>query len=306
VCRVYDVAVVGDLNVDVILSGVPDLPTAGTSAIAADYAFALGGSAANAACGAARLGLVTCIVGKVGDDYFGRYTMAAAQNAGVDTKWVVISPTDRTGLTVSISGNDRCFLSYRGAVETLSEADITREPLRQARLVHAGGYHASRALRPSLPAILADVRKHGALVSVDVDWDPDHKWADLQHALPYVDILFVNSSELRQLTGHITPERGLEALAASVPLVVAKLGPAGAMALDDTGRLYSSPPLEAHILDTTGAGDSFTAAFLYAHLHGMGVDNALLYGNAAGALAVGMLGLGSNAPTLAQVEALLR
>jgi len=151
VCRVYDVAVVGDLNVDVILSGVPDLPTAGTSAIAADYAFALGGSAANAACGAARLGLVTCIVGKVGDDYFGRYTMAAAQNAGVDTKWVVISPTDRTGLTVSISGNDRCFLSYRGAVETLSEADITREPLRQARLV----------LPPDVGGIPRDPRSHG-------------------------------------------------------------------------------------------------------------------------------------------------
>src|SRR5258705_9360425 len=98
--RDFDVLVVGDLNADLILSG-DVTPTFGqVEKLLDDVNLTIGSSAAIFACGAARLGLRTAFIGKVGDDTFGRFMVESLKARGIDTSGVVIEPTIKTGFSV--------------------------------------------------------------------------------------------------------------------------------------------------------------------------------------------------------------
>ena len=283
--RDFDVLVVGDLNADLILGG-DVVPAFGqVEKLLDDVNLTIGSSAAIFACGAARLGLRTAFVGKVGNDTFGRFMVEALRARGIDTSGVVIDPTIKTGLSVILSQRtDRAILTYLGSIAMLSFADIDLKLLKRARHLHLGSFFLLDALRPDVPELFEIARSFGMSVSLDTNYDPVEKWnGNLMDALGQVDIFLPNETELLCITRQDEVNAGLQSLSGRVPLIALKRGAEGALARQgDT--TYHAESIMVDVVDTTGAGDSFDAGFIYGYLNGWDIARSLRLGCVCGAL----------------------
>jgi sugar/nucleoside kinase (ribokinase family) len=292
---VFDLLVVGDCNPDLLLCGGDVVPEFGQrEKLVETGALVIGGSAAIAACGAARLGLRTAFVGVVGDDLLGRFMLAALTARGIDVSGCVTDPALATGITVAlVRGDDRAILTAPGAIPALTAPQVGRGLLRSARHVHIASYHLLDGLRPGLPGLVADAHAARLTVSLDPQGDPGGgDTAALARLAHEVDVLFVNEQEDAALE-----TRGC-------PLVVVKRGRKGALARWATGVVEQAAiPVDA--VDATGAGDSFDAGFLTAWLGGELLPAALALGCACGALSTRALGGTAAQPTLAEARAVL-
>ena len=148
----------------------------------------------------------------------------------------------------------------------------------------------------------------GLTTSLDTGWDPEERWAGdkLLDLLDLVDIFFPNKVEACAITGAGDAELALRELGQRTMLVVVKQGAEGAMALHDA-EIVRSPGFKVDVADTTGAGDSFDAGFLFAHMvQGQPLEDALRFANACGALSATGYGGTAAQPTHRQVLDLLR
>ena len=281
----FDVIVVGELNVDLILTG-DVLPAFGQAEkLIDDATLTLGSSSAIFACGAARLGLRVAFIGKVGDDVFGRFVIAQLQKRDVDTSGVIIDPAIKTGLSVILSQpHDRAILTHLGSIAALRYAEIDQALLARGRHLHLGSYFLLNALRADIPTLFADAHRHGLTTSLDTNYDPDEVWdGGLRDVLAHTDLFLPNETELRAIAGDDDISHALAALATTDRLVAVKLGPAGAMVRAD-GVTHQAPSLTIKVVDTTGAGDSFDAGFIYGYLAGWPIAQTLRFACICGAL----------------------
>lgn len=299
-----DLLVVGDLNPDLILQGDVEPAFGQTEKLVADATLALGSSAGIFACAAARLGLKVAYAGKVGDDEFGRFVINELAARQVDTAGIVIDSGVKTGLGVALSkGNDRAILTYLGSIAALRYADIDSSLLRRARHLHLGSYFLLAGLRPDVPALFEQAHSLGLTTSLDTNYDPSERWdGGLMDALAHTDIFMPNETELRAITGQSDLDAALASLASRVKIVTAKLGPQGAIARVAKDR-YQAAPLAVSVVDTTGAGDSFDAGFLYGYLAGWDMPRALRLGCVCGSLSTRAAGGTAAQPTLAEALA---
>lgn len=278
-----DIIVGGDLFVDLILSGFPSWPQPGTEAFAREFHRDVGGGAAISACGLARLGSRTAVLGAVGHDS-GDWVADRLKSAGVITSHVRFDPLEPTAITVAISTpQDRTFLTYPGSNRRFPAMLV--EAVSSGQLADARHIHLTWA--PDLDTaseLFAAIRRQGCSVSLDVGWHED--WLSDPRAialLPVIDIVLLNEAEARRMTGEDDRERVLHKLASSGARRVAlKLGPDGAALLWDGEimRVKSSP---VKPVDTTGAGDCFNAGFLHFWLRGESPLTCLRAGNLCGA-----------------------
>jgi sugar/nucleoside kinase (ribokinase family) len=289
--RDFDLLVVGDVNVDIILSGMAELPRPGTEALAEGLDFRSGGSASNCARAAARLGAKVAFMGLAGADSFGDFVLQALGDSGVNLEYARRSPDVKTGVTVSLSlADDRAFATYLGSVAAFRIEDIDFSALGRARHLHVGGYFLQRAMKGSHRALFQRAKDAGLTTSLDTGWDPDEKWnGDLRGALGFVDIALPNEVEALHLTGATSLPQAIERLAPLVPIIVLKLGADGSLARagDTEAR---APAFPVTVRDTTALGDCFNAGFLLAHLEGAPLDDCLRMGNAAAAIAASRMG----------------
>ncbi len=199
----FDVLVLGEICVDIILSGDVTPAFGQVEKLLDDAVLTAGSSSAIFACGAARLGLRVAFAGMVGDDVFGRFMLNALAQRGVDTSGVVVNPAQKTGLTVHlIRGADRAMLTHMGAMELFSQRDVDRALLHNARHVHVGSYFLQKGLRPDVARIFAEAQGHGLSTSLDTGYDPDETWADDVHAtLAATTIFLPNATEALAMTG---------------------------------------------------------------------------------------------------------
>ncbi len=287
----FDVLVVGDLNIDLILSGLPKLPDFGEEVLASGLARRLGGSAANFAVCCARLGLNVALVANVGRDEFGDFLRGKLQEWGVTTDYVRRDPDLATGITVSLSGAaDRAFVTYVGTIDSLQAADVPRDLLARSRHLHIASYFLQTKLQSGLPSLAADARDAGASVSLDTGFDPDENWdTGLLDLLPQVDIFLPNETEARAITGTPTIDAALATLAAMTDVVALKTGAQGALACAD-GETVHVPAFAIEIADTTCCGDAFNAGFIEGILAGLPLTEAVARGNACGAIMASVVG----------------
>lgn len=300
----FDVVAVGDINVDLILSGVAGMPSAGREVLAEGRKLLLGGSTANFACCCARLGLKTAILGKVGGDPMGKLCLESLRKCGVNAAAVRIAPDEQTGITVSVSGADRGFITHLGTNGTFGRRDVDMGTLRAARHVHLGGFFLTQALRPDARWVLQTARNAGATTSLDTGWDPDDQWVGVKDALKAVDVFLPNEAEAERITGKSDPSEALRALGRLSRRAVLKLGPKGAVAWGETG-MARVVGFKVKVVDTTGAGDCFNAGVLCGLLRGWPMAKTLRFANACGALCVSRMGGGENAPGLGEVKKFL-
>jgi len=300
-----DLLVIGDCNPDVVLSGGKIEPAFGqVERIVDEAALTIGGSAAIAACGAARLGLETALASIVGDDPFGRYMLDALAEHGVDVSAVVVRAESRTGVTVVlVRDSDRAMLTAPGTIAELTPELVDLQLLRGARHVHISSYFLQDGLRPGLADLLQEARAAGATTSVDPNWDPREEWnGGLLDLLDGVTILFVNTEEARRITGREDVAEAGRALSGNGTLVVVKLGAEGALAIT-TDQVIRSPAIAVEPVDAIGAGDSFDAGFLAGHLAGEPLEVTLRLANRCGALSMRAVGGTAAQPTLAEATA---
>jgi sugar/nucleoside kinase (ribokinase family) len=302
--RSPSVLAVGDLNADLILTGLSGTPRPGREVVVRGCLLTLGGSAAIFACGLARLGRPVRFLGKVGDDEPGRLVLGLMRRRGVDVSGVRSDPKVGTGIAAAISGTgDRALVSFLGTVATATLRDLDLSRLERHRHLHLTSPFLQSSLRPHFPALLKRAKRAGLTTSIDPGWDPAESWK-VEDILPWLDVLLVNELEAEALTG-LKPVAAAAALARRVPLAVVKLGPHGAMAAS-AGRAWRAPSFPVKPLDTTGAGDTFAAGFIDSWLGGKTVEDALAFGCACGALSTLKPGGYEGQPTRAQAGALLR
>jgi len=287
------ILVVGDLNIDIIVAGLPELPRLGTERVGTDFAMVPGGSATNMACTLAALGAKVSLIARVGHDSFGDFLVQHVSRVGVDTTHILRDPDHRTGVTVALAcGPDRAFATFSGAVRGLAPEDIDDDVLRSASHVHIAGYYLVPRLGAGAGDVFARARDQGCTTSLDTGFAPSGDWQTdaVRVVLPYCDYFLPNEVELAALTGIADPIAAAQELAVCGCTVVAKLGGDGAAVISADGEVAHQPPYVVEPLDTTGCGDAFNAAFIKARVEGMPVADSLRLASACGALCATRLG----------------
>ncbi len=280
----FDAMTVGDICVDLILTGNVRPQFHQVEQIVDDCTLELGGSATIFASQLGKLGASVGVIGSVGDDGFGRFVMERLQAAHVYTRHIRQHPLLKTGVGIALSEkNDRAILTYMGTIDATLPQDLDETVLRSCRHWHIASYFLLNALRNTWPEWLRACKKLGVTTSLDTNWDPKNEWHGVTDLLPSVDVFLPNGAEACAITGEADVVRAAMVLASYGPLVVVKLGEKGALAVkrNDTWELRPSPGtrLPDSIVDATGAGDNFDAGFLRSYLHGKPVYDCLVSGH---------------------------
>ncbi len=289
------ILVAGEINVDLIMQGYRAFPELGREVLVEDSLLTLGSASAICAVGLARLGERVAFVGKAGFDTWGDFCLAALCAAGVDVTRVIRGRELKTGITVSITGpRDRALVTHLGAIGELAPEDLPDTMFEGFDHLHVSSFFMQEKLRTGCAALFARARARGLTTSLDPGCDPAGRWeSGLPDAVREADVFFPNEVELRGAAGVDDPVEALRRLENGRTLVVAKLGPHGAMALRD-GVPVKAPAPKVQPVDTTGAGDSFNAGFLHRWLAGAPLEDALRFGAVCGALStLGAGGTGS-------------
>jgi len=274
-----DVLLTGCYTLDIIFTGLPDMPRLGSEVFASGFDI-LPGGAFNTAYALNQLGIRTGWVCDFGNDFASRFVLQATAEAGIDHGFFRIHESSRRFVTVALSfPHDRAFVSFvEGYEKILPIDDITRSRPRWLMLPHL--YYGPQAMEGFAAARRGESRLFMDCQSVDVTL----RTPGVAEALGAVDAFAPNETEALALTGADTVENALDQLADIAPLVVIKRGPQGAIAKEGR-KTVKDPAFVVEVVDTTAAGDCFNAGFLYGALKGMPLAWCIHSGNACGALA---------------------
>jgi ribokinase len=324
------IVIVGSINMDLVVRAA-HVPAPGETVLGHDFLTIPGGKGANQAVGVARLGGRSVMIGRVGDDAFGQRLLAGLRENHVDVTAVKTTPNVASGIAMIVVGDngENSITVAGGANLQVSPADVdaAQEALRSARV-------CLLQLELPVPTVLHTIelcRRFGVEVILDPAPAPSGTAPD---GLFRAEIVTPNQSEAAQLTGlpaNATPAQIVRALTdKGCRTVVLKRGAEGA-------HIYScaSPPLtkggqggvtgdqpassaessaptgqavpgySVHVVDSTAAGDAFTAALAVARAREWPIDRAVQLANAAGALACTRLGAQPSLPTAHEAEKLM-
>jgi sugar/nucleoside kinase (ribokinase family) len=282
----FDVTIAGELNLDLILYGLPEQLPPERELLADRMMLTLGSSSAIVAHNLAALGSRVGFQSRIGDDPLGQIASERLEQGGVDISRVRrVSGTTTSGLTVILHHESwRNILTYAGTIAETCWQDLDLDYLADSRHFHFSSYYLQRALRPRVGELFQLLRAKGLTISLDTNDDPDDRWeGGLRDVLRYVDVFLPNEREACKAAGIEDVEAAIQKLSGLVPLVVVKRGRKGALAQRGTER-FTSPSQEVVAVDTIGAGDSFDAGFLHQYVQGSDVPTCLASGNRAGAL----------------------
>ncbi|MFF7387178.1 ribokinase [Streptomyces scabiei] len=298
----YDLLVVGSANADLVI-GVERRPGAGETVLGSDLAVHPGGKGANQAVAAARLGARTALLARVGDDGNGRLLLDSQRAAGVDTAGVLVggAPTGVALITVDPSGDNSIVVSP-GANGKLTPGDVRAAEglLRASRVVSA-------QLEIPLETVVEVVRRLPEGTRFVLNPSPPRELP--AEVLAACDPLIVNEHEARvivggELAGSPSEEDWARALLALGPRsVVVTLGAEGALVATAEGSARVAA-VKVDAVDTTGAGDAFTAALAWRLGAGAEPAEAAAYAARVGAAAVTKAGAQVSFPTAEEVAAL--
>jgi ribokinase len=298
--------IAGSVNMDIVATAVRH-PKIGETVVGREVFFFPGGKGANQAVAAAKLGAPTALIGKVGDDAFGRELrqFLAAQN--VDLKFLRDTADARTGTAViTVADADNSIVVVPGANALLSERDMAGPVLDRGDVAVS----QFEIPLPTVAAFFSRARSAGATTILN----PAPAAAFDRGLLDLVDILILNETELAAIAGEEVGEHDPDSHiveAARVlqrrdgQSVVVTLGRRGAVAWAQ-GRALTIPGKAVESRDTTGAGDCFVGAVAAQTAFGVPMAQALEYANVAASICVQRMGAGPSMPTAAEVAENLR
>ena len=261
------------------------------------------GGAYNAALAMHRLGLKVGWAADFGDDDFSRFTLERARAEGLDDTLFVHHRRPLRRITAALSyPEDRAFITY------VDPAPGTPAALKALVAASAGVLYISGVYHGNLyNAGSALVRAKRMKVFMDGNSDDEVTLANpaVRRSLQSVDAFLPNAAEARRMTGKADLDEAMAALAVLCPLVVVKDGVNGSHARAG-GQTLHAPGIAVASVDTTGAGDCFSAGFLKAWFDDRPLAECLRWGNVVGGLSTTALGGTGRRVTTADVERLLR
>jgi sugar/nucleoside kinase (ribokinase family) len=291
---VVSLAVVGNVDVDLLLWPAWQVPPPGAEHRVERADLRVGGAAAITGAALARLGDAPIVCGCVGDDALADVALAQLGAYGVDTAGVLRVAGTPTGISVAFEARDRdrSFLIALGSLERF-DASMVPDGALEASFFLLCGYFNLPAIRgEAAVGLLRRARDRGGTTLLDTGWEhdgwPESTRAELGEVLPFVDVFLPNEDEATRLAGEDDPERAVVTLASrSGGSVVVKLGARGALAAIPDGPIVRLPAAPVRVVDTTGAGDAFNAGLMHALAGGAELDEAARFGVAVGSAVVG-------------------
>ena len=302
------ILVVGSINMDLVVRA-PHMPAPGETVLGSGFATAAGGKGANQAVAVARQGVECAFLGRVGDDDFGRNLLAGMRAEGIDCEGVMTTPETATGVAMIVvdASGENSIVVASGANYAVTPDDV----FHHAELFAAADVVLLQLELPvqTVRAARRQAASHGCKVVLDPAPAPEA----LPSELCEVDVISPNVSEAEIITGKKADEAdervaklvASELIARGARSAVLKLGGRGCMVLCADGHIQRIDPLKVDIVDTTAAGDAFTASLAVGIARGLSVADAARRANAAGALACTKFGAQPSMPTAEQVEMLL-
>jgi sugar/nucleoside kinase (ribokinase family) len=289
--RRFDVTVVGDNCIDLLMYGLAeDLPCE-RELLASDMAIRIGGSGAITAHNLAALGSKVGFITALAGDQFGGICRAELSAVGVDLSCCAEPAEARTGVTVHLQHTElRHMFTYAGSIFDLCFDDLDLDYLCSSRHLHMPSYYLQRAITSRIPELFASLKAAGLTISLDPNDDPADTWDRcILDALPFVDVLIPNEREACLIAAQPDLHRAIATLREIVPLLVIKRGSKGASAYTRNEEWHATAE-RVQIVDAVGAGDSFNAGFLHAWLRGSEIKSAVAFGNLCGAASTAMSG----------------
>lgn len=289
----WDVYVYGDVNIDLILPGVDQIPPAGQEWETPVMETMPGGGAALFTLGLGKLGLHPVFKGSVGNDCYGKYLMEEFQQRNIDASLLKMEENIGTGISISFTNEkDRSFLTYRGTNGNIDISNIDIKEVALAKHIHVTGYAGSSNHTQYLKLLKQIKEETETTISFDVGWDDTGEWyQEIYKLFPYIDVLFMNETESIHYSRKETAKEAALDFTRHCKLAVIKLGKKGSLAVSN-GACYELEGFKVTAIDTTGAGDSFNAGYVYGFIKGAPIEDCLRYGNGCGALSC--TGLGGN------------
>jgi len=282
----FDVAIAGDINLDLILYGLPQEIPVERELLADRFCMTLGGSAAITAHNLAALKCRVSMIGKIGQDALGRDALQRLIDRGVDTsRCIQGDPASQTGITVLLPhGHVRHIVTYTGTIAELTVDDLDIDYIVQAKHFHISSFFLQQKLQKGLPEFCRVLRSRGITVSLDTNDDPEDRWGEnLTAMFPAIDVLLPNEDEAKRMAHNEDLNEAIRRVAKQVSIVVVKRGKKGAIVQAGESR-WEVPTKIVTPVDTIGAGDSFNAGFLSKFIQSEPLDICAQAGNAAAAL----------------------
>lgn len=300
--------VVGSLNMDLVIKA-PRLPETGETVLGGTFAIFPGGKGANQAVAAARLGAAVTMVGRVGEDAFGRQLRDGLADERIDASHVGVVRNAATGaalITVDRTGHNTIVVASGANMQvTAADVDAAREVITSSQVV---------LLQLELPL---EVVRHAAHVAhaagcrVILDPAPAPSSPLPEDLYQYLSVINPNEVEARALTGIAISDES-DARRATEHLldqgcrsVVIKLGDRGAYVATDGARA-AIPAIAVDAVDTTAAGDAFAAGMAVALAEGKGLAGAVRFANVVAAISVTRMGAQPSMPRRGEVDEFAR
>jgi sugar/nucleoside kinase (ribokinase family) len=301
----------GILVADLFIPPLLRVPTAGELVATDDFLADSGGCAANTATALAKLGLTAGVIGKVGDDIFGDFIVQDLMRKNVDVAGISRSQLHGTSKTVilPVTGEDRRYVHTFGANADFRESDVDRNLLEQARVFYVGGYLVLPELtQQGLRHLFEFAHQNGirTVLDVVVPAGAAPSLDTLVDVLPHTDYFLPNNEEAQRLTGEHDPQkqarRFLDAGCCSAAIT---LGERGVFMMNEHETIEASA-YSIDVVDASGAGDAFSAGFIFGLLEGWAMQDTLRFASAIGASACTALGCNAGIFTRAQADAFLK
>jgi len=301
------ILVIGSANMDMVVR-TGTFPSPGQTVFGNDFKAYPGGKGANQAVGVARLGGRCRFLGRVGNDDFGRSLKQSIASEGVNVDHLMLTegiPTGTAMIVVDSKGENSIIVSS-GANFALTPDDIFgNEELFQKSAV------VLIQLEIPLPTVRAAIdlaHRHNARIILDPAPVPKKFPSEMY----LVDIISPNAGEAEALTGKLLVEErvakqvAMEFIERGSKSAVVKLGSRGSLVVTSDGHFFHVPPFKVDVVDSTAAGDAFTAGLGVAYAKGLPLREAVVFANAAGALTCTKFGAQPAIPTALDVQMLMR
>jgi len=277
--------VIGPTFCDLLLNGFTGLPEKGEEKYLEGYTLSLGGMAITAAA-AAQLEMPTALLTVLGKDALGTRLAEELTARGADLRPSLPRTGKNTNLTmVFLADNDRSFLTCE-----MDSGEFRKEIEQRLALLNPGDYshiHVSFSLldSPAVQRFLKESRMAGGLVCSDLGFRDTLGWDGASASrLKNLDYFLPNLEEALAITGGRNVREALEILKQTLSCPIITMGADGACALNREGEFIQVRPPRITVRNTTGAGDAFTAGFLFGLSAGLSLEDALRRGVAAGSI----------------------
>lgn len=281
----FDVLVVGELNIDLILDDLQQFPETGKEILAGKMFYTLGSSSAICASNLSVLGVSVNYCGCIGNDDFGKKIIGDLNVKGVHTNDIIKSKT-ATGITVVLNAHqNRAMVTYPGAMNELSEQHVTDKMLENASHLHVSSVFIQPSLKPGLTKLFKRAKKFGLTTSLDPQWDSYEKWdCDWKNLLPYVDVFLPNMEELKNITQKQTITKAVACIKDTANTIVVKNSIEGASVFYKNEMIEQPAFINHNFADAIGAGDSFDAGFIRRFIQNKSLKECVELGAVCGAI----------------------